>query len=197
MNEVVTAEPMAIGDMAMSASIDKLAAALAKAQGEMGGAKKGSTNPHFRSTYADLASAREAYQGALSANGLSLIQSPSTRGTEGGPRVRVQTMLLHESGQYISGVLELVPTKTDPQGVCSAVTYARRYAAMAMTGIAPDDDDGNAASEAPQRQRQAPAPKRQLARKPARTEAPHPTPSVALTEIQAAIMDALRPARRR
>jgi hypothetical protein len=56
-------------------------------------------------------------------------------------------MLMHSSGEWISGVLEIKPVKTDPQGIGSALTYARRYGLMAMIGIAPEDDDGNAASQ--------------------------------------------------
>jgi hypothetical protein len=60
--------------------------------------------------------------------------------------VGVTTVLMHESGATVTGTLHLRPSKSDPQGVGSAVTYARRYALLAMTGAAPEDDDGNSAS---------------------------------------------------
>lgn len=126
-----------------SETISDLAAALAKAQGAMKGAAKDSENPHFRSRYADLASVWDACRDALSANGLSVAQvmdgdDPAT--------VTVVTVLMHASGQWMSSRLTMRPVKPDPQGVGSAITYARRYALAAMVGVAPEDDDGNAAS---------------------------------------------------
>lgn len=131
--------------MIHSEQINELAAALAKAQGQIQGAKKDSTNPHFKSDYADLASVWDACRQALSGNGLSVAQS-AENGEHG---YGVTTLLMHTSGQWISGTLYLKPSKDDPQGAGSALTYARRYALAAMVGVAPDDDDGNAASEQP------------------------------------------------
>jgi hypothetical protein len=125
-----------------SASIGALAAALAKAQGAMNGAKKDAKNPFFKSQYADLASVWDACRAPLSANGLAVIQ---TTGGQAGA-VEVITTLAHTSGEWIRGVLALHPVKADPQGIGSAITYARRYALAAIVGIAPEDDDGNAAS---------------------------------------------------
>jgi hypothetical protein len=125
-----------------SAQLNELFAALAKAQGEIGGAKKDSTNPHFKSSYADLASVRDVTQEPLAKNGIAVIQWPRTveRGVE------VETILAHSSGQYMTGVLWMPVTKMDAHGVGSAITYGRRYALMAVTGVAPVDDDGNAAA---------------------------------------------------
>lgn len=112
--------------------------------------KKASTNPAFRSKYADLAAVVEAVIPALNAAGIGVIQLPAFDGE----LVNVETILLHESGASMRGTLAIRPTKPDPQGVGSAITYARRYALLAMTGAAPEDDDGNAASgpaRAPQR----------------------------------------------
>ncbi|MEM9752574.1 MAG: ERF family protein [Planctomycetota bacterium] len=126
----------------------KLAAALAKAQAEMSAAIKDAMNPHFNSSYADLASVWDACRGPLTKHGLSVIQRPSFNGSA----LRIETILLHESGEHLSSTLA-VPvnarvknTTPDVQAVGSAMTYARRYALMAMVGIAPDDDDGNAAA---------------------------------------------------
>jgi len=132
--------------MNKSESVAGLAAALAKAQGAMKGAIKDSANPFFKSKYADLASVVEAIRAAFSANGLSYIQTvePSEK-----DEVRVETTLLHSSGEWIScGVLSLPVSKVDAQGYGSALTYARRYSLSAAVGVAPEDDDGNAASAA-------------------------------------------------
>jgi len=132
--------------MQKSESIAALAAALAKAQGAMKGAVKDSANPFFKSKYADLASVVEAIRVAFSANGLSYIQTvePSDK-----DEVRVETTILHSSGEWIAcGVLSLPVSKSDAQGYGSALTYARRYSLSAATGVAPEDDDGNAASSA-------------------------------------------------
>ena len=125
-----------------SESIKELATALSKAQGAMEGAKKDSANPFFRSKYADLASAWESCRKPLSDNGLSVIQTTDIL-PEG---LRLITTLLHTSGEWVSGILPVKPVKDDPQGMGSAMTYARRYGLMAIVGIAPEDDDGNAAS---------------------------------------------------
>lgn len=132
--------------MNKSESVAGLAAALAKAQGQMKGAIKDSANPFFKSKYADLASVVEAIRAAFSTNGLSYIQTvePSEK-----DEVRVETTLLHASGEWIScGVLSLPVSKVDAQGYGSALTYARRYSLSAAVGVAPEDDDGNAASAA-------------------------------------------------
>jgi hypothetical protein len=131
--------------MTHSEQINELAAALAKAQGQIEGAKKDSINPHFKNRYADLSSVWDACREALTTNGLSVVQSAEN--CEAG--YGVTTMLLHTSGQWMRGTLYLKPTKDDPQGAGSALTYARRYALSAMIGIAPEDDDANAASVKP------------------------------------------------
>lgn len=127
--------------MAVRPSIADLAAALCKAQAQMEGAKKDANNPHFKSKYADLASVWDAIRGPLTSNGLSVVQL--LRSIQGG--VEVETILMHASGQQISDVFAVPASKQDAQGYGSAATYARRYALMAMVGVAPEDDDGNAA----------------------------------------------------
>lgn len=128
--------------MTKSESIAELAKALAKAQGEITGAIKDADNPFFNSRYADLASVWDACRLPLSRNGLSIVQMPEVLETG----ITVETMLLHASGEFISSTITMKPMKPDPQGIGSCVTYARRYALSAMVGIAPEDDDGNAAS---------------------------------------------------
>lgn len=130
------------GKVTRSTSIAALAAALAKAQGEMEGAAKGNINPHFKSKYADLASVWEACREPLSKNGLAILQPVSAVG----PSVTVTTILAHSSGEWLEESLTMTAQKNDPQGVGSAITYGRRYGLASMVGIAPEDDDGNAAS---------------------------------------------------
>lgn len=128
--------------MIKSESIAELAAALAKAQSEMGFAAKDSTNPFFKSNYADLASCIEAARLPLSKNGLSVSQMPdhTPEGTN------LVTILMHVSGQYLECTYPLKPTKDDPQGMGSAISYARRYCFSSIIGLASADDDGNVAS---------------------------------------------------
>jgi len=121
-----------------------IAGALVKAQLAFGPALKTSQNPHFKSKYADLAACVEAVIEALNANGIALIQR--TLPCESG--VTVETVFLHTSGETMSsGPLHVPASKNDPQGYGSALTYARRYSLMAACGIAPEDDDGHAASK--------------------------------------------------
>lgn len=136
-----------------SETIGKLADALAKAQAVMKPAAKDSTNPHYNSKYADLASIHEACREPLSSNGIAVTQRV-TSSMEG---VRVSTKLIHASGEWMKDSLFLPVTQKTPQGFGSAITYARRYSLAAMVGIAAEeDDDGNAAS-APQAKTAPPA----------------------------------------
>ena len=128
--------------MKTSETIGDLAGALSKAQGEIKGAVKDSKNPFFKSSYADLSSVWNACREALSKNSLAVIQTCSM--TDHG--VCVSTRLTHASGQWVEDDLTVMPVKTDPQGIGSTITYLRRYALAAITGVAPEDDDGNAAS---------------------------------------------------
>lgn len=129
-------------DMETSEGIDAFAKSFPKAQSAMGDVLKNANNPAFKSKYADLAAVVEATIPALNSAGFSVMQFP----TFDGQTVKVSTMILHESGQWMRCTLSLRPTKADPQGVGSAITYGRRYGLQAMTGVAPEDDDGNAAS---------------------------------------------------
>jgi hypothetical protein len=120
-----------------------IASALVKAQREFAPALKTNANPFFKSKYADLSVCIEAVIDALHNNGIALIQ----RNHDCDNGVKVETILLHESGEEFSGgVLHVPAIKSDPQAYGSALTYARRYSLMATCGIAPEDDDGNAAA---------------------------------------------------
>jgi hypothetical protein len=125
----------------MSPDVGELAKALSAAQGEITAASKDKRNPHFNSKYADLASVWEACRGPLTKHGLSVVQLPLTAGD----MVGVSTTLMHASGQWIRGSLWGKPERPGPQALVSCVTYFRRTALAAVAGVAPDDDDGNAA----------------------------------------------------
>lgn len=125
------------GPRQRSAQWGDLMTALAKAQGEIEGAKKDSQNPHFKSSYADLASVWTAIREPLSKNGLAVTQWP--RVVNGA--VEVETIIAHGE-QFVSDVLWMPCSKMDAHGIGSATTYARRYALMAVAGVAPEDDDG-------------------------------------------------------
>jgi hypothetical protein len=129
------------GEAETSTGIGKLALALSKAQAVIKPAAKDKENPFFKSKYADLASVWESIREPLSANELAVIQT-----TEVLPSgVVLVTTLAHSSGESIVSRYPINPTKADPQGVGSAVTYARRYALAAIVGAASDDDDGEGA----------------------------------------------------
>lgn len=119
--------------------------ALAAAQSEMGPLVKGSNNPHFKSKYADLADLVTAVRGPLNNNGIAFFHCIVR--TEAGQDMR--TVLMHgESETSIECDVPLIVSKNDMQGMKSATTYAKRVGLESVTGIAADDDDGNAAAKA-------------------------------------------------
>ncbi len=159
--------------MERSETISALAKALSAAQGAIRNASKDADNPFFKSKYADLAAIRDAIREPFQANGLSCPQFISTR--DGGrvesvgdkgesvvdflTLVTVETVLLHESGEYMSSVMELPVWNADPQKIGSASTYGRRYALQSVAGVAAEvDDDGNASSGPRNEPRRTPPP---------------------------------------
>lgn len=174
----------------MSPEIGELAKALVMVQGEMGTIPKDSTNPFFRSKYADLATVSGVLIPILTKHGLSVSQLCETSDKMGQSTeeftdsrsgkvtkvivpylcLKVRTVLMHESGQWIAGELETAIAKNDPQGIGSAITYARRYSLMAIVGaVADEDDDGNAGSKEPERPSRPERPER-----PSRDKKPEP-----------------------
>ena len=124
----------------------EIASAFVKAQKSFAPALKTNTNPAFKSKYVALGGCIEAVIDALNSNGIALMQ-PTHEDATG---VTVETLFVHESGEILSGGKLHVPAvKQDAQGYGSALTYARRYSLMSACGIAPEDDDGNAASKTP------------------------------------------------
>lgn len=132
--------------MNRSESIVKISAALVKAQSEMSNAKKGASNPFFKSKYADLNSIREAALPVLNTHGITVIQPTCV--VDGVNYV--ETILLHESGEYISSLTQIVVDKVaDAQKHGSGLSYARRYALQSIVCLGAEDDDANAAVQAP------------------------------------------------
>lgn len=121
-----------------------IAQALVKAQSEMGNAVKDSTNPFFKSKYADLNSIREACLPALNKHGIAVLQP--TVHIDGKNFVR--TVLLHESGEMFESLTEIIYNKqNDAQAQGSGISYARRYGLQSLVNIGAEDDDGNKAVE--------------------------------------------------
>jgi hypothetical protein len=164
-----------------SENIGDLAAALAKAQAEVGTVHKDSANPFYKNSYASLAAVWEATRPILSKHQLSVVQMPSS--DERG--YYVETQLMHSSGQWIRSRTYMKPAKDDPQGIGSLISYARRYALQAVTMICPDDDDGEAAmgrnSNAPQKPVESPKPVQKV--EPAKPQEKKPTEAPKAKEV--------------
>jgi hypothetical protein len=124
----------------------EIISAFVRAQKAFAPALKTSTNPHYKTRYADLAACIEAVIDALNAQSIALVQR--THDSDNG--VAVETLFIHESGETLSGGIFHVPAaKQDPQGYGSALTYARRYSLMSACGIAPEDDDAESSKSPP------------------------------------------------
>ena len=141
--------------MKHSVEISALNNALSNFQGQLKPVPKDATNPFFHSKYADLATIWDNIREPLKANGLAITQVTSVDGE----RVVLTTVILHTSGQWLSGDYLLSPVKSDPQSMGSAMTYARRYALSAILGIVADeDDDGESTMQRGTQQRTAQKP---------------------------------------
>lgn len=125
--------------MKTSESIQKISGALLKAQLEFKTASKNKVNPYFKSKYATYTEVLSCVKEPLNKNGITILQ-PIDEDV-------VETILLHESGEYISSSTRIYNISNKPQDYGSAITYARRYALSAILAIDSDeDDDGNAAN---------------------------------------------------
>ncbi len=142
--------------MITSDSIANLTLSLSIVQGKMTHAIKDSSNPFFKSKYADLESVWDVCRSLLSENGLAVMQFPGDINfvqleKENGDiniatKMSLTTIISHKSGEFISQEMSVPVTKPDAQGAGSALTYMRRYALAAVVGVVQADDDGNAAS---------------------------------------------------
>jgi hypothetical protein len=171
--------------MNKSETIGALSLALSKAQGKIKGALRDSNNPFFKSKYADLESVWDACREQLSSNELAVVQLSDE--TDKG--IIVETILTHSSGEWISGRMFIpITSKLDAQTVGSATTYARRYCLQMMVGIAPVDDDGNAAAG------KDPDPRKQAAREHVQETAKPPAPAAPIDLKDAAQHDRIKTA---
>jgi hypothetical protein len=142
--------------MRQSESIDKLAAALVKAQGafatverdRIAKVKSQRTNAEYTYSYATLSAIFDNIRKPLADNGLAITQAVRQAGNKG--EITVESMLLHETGQFLSEEITMPVVEMTPQGYGSAITYARRYGIVSLLGIVTDDadDDGAAGSGA-------------------------------------------------
>lgn len=179
MNDILNDTPQT-----QSEQIDQLVPALLAAKAQFRPVVKNALNPHFKNMYADLETVLSAVEEALGQQQLVLVQPTNLIA---GESVLVTT-LLHSSGQWLRGYYRLRGVKADPQGDGSALSYARRYAALAILGIAAEDDDGNGASS--ERQQQA---QRQAQGPPAQQNRPEPSGRDWLSELaEAKTGDAVR-----
>lgn len=146
--------------LTQSPTINKITLALSKAQAKMKAAKKNTTNPYFKATYADLSSVWDAIRQPLSEQELAVIQIP----VEEAKGTAIVTTLAHSSGEWFRSKLYITPKSKDAQSIGSAITYARRYALSAITGMAPDDDDddGEKATRTPEVENKKVAPAEML-----------------------------------
>lgn len=129
----------------------ELFTALSKAQGKINAVSKDAKNPFFKSNYATLAAYIEQARPVLAENGLCVIQMMQT--TEKG--IELVTTIGHSSGASISGSVLMNPTKNDPQGLGSCISYFRRYCYAAALGMVADDDDGHSATHTEQKEQKA------------------------------------------
>ena len=132
--------------------------ALCAAQAEFGRVQKGSTNPAFKSRYADLADVAGVVIPTLSAHGVAVLHYMVGEG-EG---MAMRTEFVHAATESrVACDVPLLVDRNNMQGMKSATTYAKRIGLESLSGVAPQDDDGNAAAAAPPPARQKPAPKSQ------------------------------------
>lgn len=128
--------------MKSSESLAQIAPALVKALGELKAVVKDSKNPHFKNDYASLEAVTETARPVLAQHGLAFMQG---LGEYANGAMTVSTRIIHESGEWIESDFQMPVGKADPQGTASASTYGRRYSLMGILGLAPTDDDGEAA----------------------------------------------------
>lgn len=134
--------------MKLSEKFDEVLPALHKARSMFVKVKKDKQNTHLKNKYATLDSVLDAITPALTDNDLMLMQDMIE--SEAPNRIKVETTVIHVSGQWVKFYAELPIVKNDPQGVGSAFTYARRYAAAAAFGLSQADDDAQIAVKSAQ-----------------------------------------------
>lgn len=176
-----------------SKGLDKLAPAFVKAWGQCANVVKNSNNPHFGSDYADLAAVLDVVKPAFSANGLAISQIP---GPMNGDKITMINLIVHDSGQVLGPVTTELPIggKMTAQAAGSAHTYARRYAAQAIAGIAPVDDDGQEASAPPPKPEK---PKKEKPKKAAKEEVEESDGEIPYAEVRDNLLERIAAAESR
>lgn len=164
----------------MSPTVGKLFEALAKAQLELEPAKKTAENPHYRAKFADLATVLEASR-VLAKHGIALSQPPSS---SDGRLIHVTTILGHLSGEWIKSDLAIPTAQASAQAAGSVISYARRYAAQAICGIASEDDDAEGA-EGRHQDKPKSAPRVLSPKDAAKFDSPHPNRAPIIAERMA------------
>lgn len=146
-----------------SLELNELFAALAKAQLEMEVAKTDSSNPFFKSKYADLSSVVQASRPFLAKNGLSVIQRILPMPSGG---LFLSTRLCHSSGQWVDSKIPITPPKADIQSLGAYITYLRRYTYASVVGVvsSDEDDDGEAVMSHERRKGSSPAPSSKISK---------------------------------
>ena len=130
--------------MNRSESIANLALALAKANADISNPKKNSVNPFFHSKYSDLAEVINCSKATLAEHGLSVMQL-----LEFNDMAKVETILVHSTGEWVSKILAMPVPKIDAQTIGATFTYARRYALAGILGLAQEDDDAASVTTKP------------------------------------------------
>jgi hypothetical protein len=132
-----------------SETIGAIAAALAKAQGELSNPEKSliatirspfprEADRTFR--YASLASGLDIVRKSLGQHEIATVQTTAIDQATG--QIQLTTLLAHASGEWISSDWPVCPVSdtASPHRMGAALTYARRYALFALVGIAGEDD---------------------------------------------------------
>ena len=140
--------------MKTSDTIRAIAPAFAKAQSSVANTVKTATNPHFKNKYVPLDDLIPVVKSALLAEGIAFLQGAEQ---SEGDVLHLTTRLIHTSGEWIESTLSMKPSKADPQGIGSCITYARRYSLAAMVGVVSDEDDDANAASAPAKPKATPA----------------------------------------
>jgi len=141
--------------MNKSPEIKNIAGAIAKAQSQIEVVGFDSVNPHFKSKYASLTAIVEAIRKPLADNGLSILHSV----IEEGQNMRLVSLLLHTSGEWIESTVPIILSKNDMQGIGAAISYSKRFATCSLLNVVSDeDDDGNSIAKTPPRRAEQSAP---------------------------------------
>lgn len=134
--------------MKLSEKFDEILPALHKARSQFVKVKKDRQNSHLKNKYATLDSVLDAINPALTENSLMIMQDMQENDLNN--KIKVETTVIHVSGQWVKYYAEIPIVKNDPQGVGSAFTYARRYALAAAFGLSQADDDAQIAVKSAQ-----------------------------------------------